>query len=77
MARISVSTARSGYQITVNGPLNATDLKRLEHACGPALERRSLPLEIVLRGGGACDETVRAYLERLRLRGASVREGTP
>jgi hypothetical protein len=72
MAKISVARAEGSYRITVEGQLEATDLKRLERACRFALEQRVLPLEINLEAMNTIDEAARAYLDRLRARGARL-----
>lgn len=77
MVRISVVERAAGRTITIHGRLAAAHLKRLERACGPALEQRQLQLEIVLRDGEVQDPAARAYLDRLRQRGAAVRRGRP
>jgi hypothetical protein len=71
--RISVEETPAGRTVTLRGRLAAADLKRLEHACGPQLERRQMKLEIVLHDGRVADAAVLAYLERLQSRGARVR----
>jgi len=77
MVRISVADGAAGRTVTIRGKLAAADLKRLEHACGPALEQRQLYLQIVLRDGDVKDAAARAYLDRLQLRGARVSRGRP
>lgn len=70
MARIRVRTAAGRYWVTVTGQLRGRDLRRLEHACGPALEQREAPLTLTLPGVRDIDEPVKAFLERLANRGA-------
>jgi hypothetical protein len=72
MAQIRVNERRGRYRITVRGPLRASDLRRLERACGLALEFAAPPLAILL---DSCtdDPVAEAYLDRLRTRGAVVR----
>jgi len=69
MASIRVSVHHGRRRVTVRGQLVAADLRRLESACGPALEYRELPLEIRLRDTGM-DEASRQFLDRLVKRGA-------
>jgi hypothetical protein len=71
VARITVRSTAGRYCVTVSGQLRGRDLRRLEHACGPALEHRDPPLTVTLAAGGI-DEPARAYLERLVNRGAVV-----
>jgi hypothetical protein len=56
----------------VRGLLAATDLRRLEQACGPALEHRELRLEVRLMDARIGDESTRLFLENLARRGAIV-----
>jgi hypothetical protein len=73
MARISVEEGVERRIVIVRGSLTATDLQRLERACGRSLEERRPRLEIVLAGGGIADATAGAYVARLEARGAIVR----
>jgi hypothetical protein len=72
MARMRVRSAEGRYQVTLTGNLGGRDLRRLEHACGPALEQPRPPLTLRLAAVTSIDETARAYLDRLRQRGAVV-----
>ena len=76
MAEITVTVidggADGGYQVSVRGPLAPRDLRRLERACGPALEHRTLRLEIRLEDTAALDESALFFLHRLRARGARL-----
>lgn len=72
MARIRVRSAAGRYWVTVTGQFRGRDLRRLEHACGPALEQREAPLTVTLAAVRGIDEPVKAYLERLANRGAVV-----
>jgi hypothetical protein len=72
MARIRVSERGGRYRVTVRGPLRAADLRRLERACGVALEREAPRLAILL-DSFADDSIAGAYLERLEIRGAVIR----
>ncbi len=60
------------WRVTIRGPLTAADLKRLERACGPALEHREMPLEVRVIDMGAADEASRLFLEGLVRRGAVI-----
>jgi hypothetical protein len=72
VATISVANRASGYEVRVDGKLRAADLKRFEHACGPALEHKKLDLIIVLSEPSAMDAAAGAYLTRLEARGAVI-----
>ncbi len=72
MARISVKRAGAIYRVALRGRLVGRDLKRLEHACRYALECALVPLELHLEHVSLIDEVARAYLDRLRIRGAQM-----
>ena len=72
MARMRVTSARGRYQVTVTGNLGGRDLRRLERACGPALEQPRPPLTVRLAAVAAIDQSAKAYLDRLIRRGAVV-----
>ncbi len=72
VATISVRAGREKRLVTVHGRLEARDLRRLERACGPALEYREMPLELRLVDRGGMDETARVFLAELVKRGAVV-----
>jgi hypothetical protein len=72
MARIRATERDGTYRITVHGPLEAADLRRLEKVCGKALECEVPPLAIHL-DALALDPIAEAYLERLQARGVVVR----
>ena len=72
VARISVKSDDARSRVTVSGPLQARDLRRLERACGPALEKKQMALELRLRGVEQMDAAARAFLNRLVDRGASI-----
>lgn len=74
-ATISVGKTPIGYTVTVTGRLEAADLKRLESACGPALEHKRIDLHIAIVDTGPMDAVVAAYLGRLEARGAVVDVG--
>ena len=73
MAKISVVHAGASYRITLKGRLTASDLRRLERACGDALEHKLAPLELNIDHVLSIDNAARSYLERLRARGARIR----
>jgi hypothetical protein len=66
-------TSRDGrYQVTITGKLAGRDLRRLERACGPALEHSRPPLTVRLGAVAAIDDSAKAYIDRLIRRGAIV-----
>ena len=71
MARISVIRVER-FQITLRGRLTAKDLRRLERACGSALEHKRAPLELNIEQVLSIDSAARGYLDRLRARGARI-----
>jgi hypothetical protein len=76
VARITVAVLDDGrpdarYYVTVSGPLDGRDLRRLERACSKALEHRTLPLEIHM-DSVHIDPAAQFFLEGLRARGAVV-----
>lgn len=72
MARMRVIAVNGRYQVTVTGSLQGRDLRRLEHACGPALEQAQPPVTVRLASGTSMDAAAHAYLDRLMRRGAVV-----
>jgi hypothetical protein len=77
MARIHVGHAGDISRITVKGRLGAGDLKRLERACGTALQERFVPLELDIQQVISVDDAADAYLDRLHARGARIRGSRP
>ena len=73
VAKISVVPDGDGYRIALSGRLTSGDLRRLERACGNALEHRLAPLELNVERVQSIDAPARWYLERLRERGARIR----
>jgi hypothetical protein len=77
MARISIARGGDIVRITLKGQLSAGDLKRLETACGSALQQKRVPLELDIQRVISIDDTADAYLDRLRARGARIRGSPP
>jgi hypothetical protein len=82
MARLHLTVPgdpRAGdtYFVSVEGRLGRRDLKRLGALCGRALEHRPPLLEVRLTGANAIDADARAFVERLRTRGAIIIEQRP
>jgi hypothetical protein len=72
VARMRVRSAEGRYHVTVTGNLCGRDLRRLEQACGAALEQRQPPLTVRLAAVPTIDGSAQAYLRRLIARGAVV-----
>ena len=70
VASIRVRVRGGKRRVTISGRLSAADLRRLEHACGSALEHEEIPLEIWIRDAVAVDDVSRLFLSRLLKRGA-------
>jgi hypothetical protein len=67
-----VTAVDGRYRVTVAGALRSRDLRRLERACGSALEQALLPVTVRLTAGAPLDPGAKAYLGRLIQRGALV-----
>ena len=58
--------------MAVRGELRASDLRRLERACAPALEQFPVPLDIQVDTLRAVDEPARRFVVCLLHRGAAL-----
>lgn len=76
MARIRTRQRGAVCEVTIEGPLAASDLRRLERACGRALEHAVPPLAIVLDSPPS-DAAAQTYLDRLGARGAVIERRSP
>jgi len=72
VARIRHALRNNRLVVSVAGALAAGDMRRLEHACAPALTTRVPPLTIDLRRVTALDATAAAILDRLARRGVTL-----
>jgi hypothetical protein len=72
MARIRTRRDAERTHLTITGELTAADMRRLEYACGMALTRHPITLEIDLRRITGLDRTADAVLRFLRDRGARI-----
>ena len=72
MARMRVTRTSDNTRIRIDGRLTAADMRRLEHACAPALVVQPLRLHIDVRRVTAMDATAAAVLDRLNARGAVI-----
>jgi hypothetical protein len=70
VASIRARVVQGKRRVTVKGRLVAADLRRLERACGPALEQRELSLEVRFVEAEVGDEPARLFLQNLAKRGA-------
>jgi hypothetical protein len=77
MARISVVRAGDISRVTLKGRLGAGDLKRLERACGAALQQKIVPLELDVQQVTSIDAAAETYLAKLGARGARIRRPQP
>jgi hypothetical protein len=76
MARIRSARHGEMLRVTVRGQLTTVDMRRLEHACAPALISHPPKLELDLRRVTHADATASAVLERMSQRGARIRGTT-
>lgn len=73
MARIRAETVDQGTRrVWIYGELGASDLRRLEHACAPALEQYPSPLELRMTAVTHIDDVAQIYLGHLVERGARI-----
>jgi hypothetical protein len=73
MARIHATTRGWNTVVTVSGQLGARDMRRLEHACAPALTCARLALVVDVTGVHDIDAVAERLLQRMVLRGAVIR----
>jgi hypothetical protein len=74
MARIRIARDGHHLRVCIAGRLTTADLRRLEHACGPALTTDRVSLELQLGRVTAMDRAAAAFVERMTARGATVAE---
>jgi hypothetical protein len=72
VARIAVKEIEGTREITVSGRLEGPEVRRLEQACGPALERPRIGLHLRLIQVTAVDDVARALIARLVERGGTL-----
>jgi anti-anti-sigma regulatory factor len=72
MARIHAARLGDALRVTITGRLSLDDMRRLEHACAPALTSDRPNLLLDLRGVTHADATATAVLERIGRRGARM-----
>lgn len=72
MARIRAVHRRSSTVVTVSGRLGAADMRRLEHACSPALTTAQVQLTVDLSRTTEVDHVAEVMLQRMATRGAVI-----
>jgi hypothetical protein len=72
VARIRISRDVAGLHVDVRGRLQAADLRRLEHACAPALVTDPVRIELRLNHVTHMDRIAAAFVDRMTQRGAVV-----
>ena len=77
MARIRAAQRRLITVVTVSGRLGAGDMRRLEHACAPALTTAEAHLTLDLTRVTEVDRAAETLLRRIATRGALIRTGEP
>jgi anti-anti-sigma regulatory factor len=73
MARIRTAQRQSHTVVIVSGRLRAQDMRRLEHACSPALTTARMQLTVDLTDVTEIDQAAEALLRRMANRGAQIR----
>jgi anti-anti-sigma regulatory factor len=73
VARIKTLQKPYSTVVIVVGRLRAGDMRRLEHACGSALENAQPDLVLDIQRVTEIDGVAAAYLERMATRGAVIR----
>ena len=72
MARIAIRETHGTREVTVSGRLEGAEVRRLELACGPALERAKIGLHLRLVEVTALDSAARVLITRLVERGGRL-----
>lgn len=73
MARIRSVKEPAATRVVVAGRLRAVDMRRLEHACAPALTSQRARLIIDLERVTDIDGTAEAHLRHIAARGALIK----
>jgi hypothetical protein len=77
VARIRAAQSHGRFRVIVAGRLTAIDMRRLEHACCPALASPEPKLDVDLGRVTYADQTALAILRRLEGRGVRVIRNEP
>jgi hypothetical protein len=72
VASFARRVTRGRWRVAVRGELRASDLRRLERACAPALEQFPVPLDLEVDTLHAVDEPARRFVVCLLYRGATL-----
>ena len=72
MAQIRSARCGDVVRVAVRGRLSMGDIRRLEHACAPALTSHPVKLELDLRRVTHADATALAVLDRISELGARI-----
>ena len=73
MARIRAIKRPTEVRVVIAGQLGAADMRRLEHACGPALTSERADLIVDLKRVTAIDGVAAAHLRHMETRGAVIK----
>ena len=73
MARIRTLTRPPVTHVIVEGRLGASDMRRLEHACAPALTSAHADLVVDMQRVTEIDGTAAAVLDKMAARGAVLK----
>jgi hypothetical protein len=60
------------WHLSISGRLRAADLRRMERACGEALQHRPLPLDLHLDALNGIDLAAALFLHHLLAGGAAI-----
>jgi hypothetical protein len=74
MARIRTMKRPSSTVVVIAGRLRAGDMRRLEHACSPALTSADPDLTVDIRRVTGVDAAAETVLQRFAARGARIRQ---
>lgn len=73
MAKIRAIRGSNAVRVVIVGPLGASDMRRLEHACAPALTSARAELILDLARATDIDSVAEAHLQHMASRGAVIR----
>jgi hypothetical protein len=72
MARLRAAQREGVLRVIISGRLTRSDMRRLEHVCGPALVSEPPNLELDLQAVTYVDATAHAIVNSIASRGARV-----
>ena len=73
MAKIRAIPGSNTVRVVIVGHLGANDMRRLEHACAPALTSPRAELIVDLARATEIDGVAEAHLQHMASRGAVIR----